>query len=191
MNSDAIYLVKNRSDGMVVYALPELNVRREFMAGESKKITYGELEKLSYLPGGRNLMTNYLQISDTEVLEELGVKAEPEYFLTEDQVIDLIKNGSIEAFLDCLDFAPDGIINLIKKYAVELPMNDAQKRRALKAKTGFDVDAAVKNSEPDINPSDTILANPNAERRVKPAEEAPAPAERRVAPKYNVIKKED
>ena len=60
MNSDAIYLVKNRSDGMVVYALPELNVRREFMAGESKKITYGELEKLSYLPGGRNLMTNYL-----------------------------------------------------------------------------------------------------------------------------------
>ena len=189
MNSDAIYLVKNRSDGMVVYALPELNVRREFMAGESKKITYGELEKLSYLPGGRNLMTNYLQISDTEVLEELGVKAEPEYFLTEDQIIDLIKNDSIEAFLDCLDFAPDGIINLIKKYAVELPMNDAQKRRALKTKTGFDVDAAVRNSEPDINPSDTILANPNAERRVKPAEEAPA--ERRVAPKYNVIKKED
>ena len=70
-------------------------------------------------------------------------------------------------------------------------MNDTQKRRALKAKTGFDVDAAVKNNEPDVNPSDTILANPNAERRVKPVEEVPANPERRVAPKYNVIKKED
>ena len=189
MDADTIYIVKNRSDGMVVYSIPEHNIRREFMAGESKKIKYFELEQLSYRPGGRALMTEYLQISDPEVLEDLGVQAEPEYFLSEEQVVDLVKNGSIEAFLDCLDFAPDGIINLIKKYAVELPMTDTQKRRALKTKTGFDVDAAVRNSEPDINPSDTILANPNAERRVKPAEEAPA--ERRVAPKYNVIKKED
>ena len=190
-NADTIYVVKNRSDGMVVYSIPEHNIRREFMAGESKKIKYFELEQLSYRPGGRALMTDYLQISDPEVLEDLGVQIEPEYFLSEEQVVDLVKNGSIEAFLDCLDFAPDGVINLVKKYAVELPMTDTQKRRALKAKTGFDVDAAVRNSEPDINPSDTILANPNAERRVKPADEAPVPAERRVAPKYNVIKKED
>ena len=191
MDADTIYIVKNRSDGMVVYSIPEHNLRREFMAGESKKIKYFELEQLSYRPGGRALMTDYLQISDPEVLEDLGVQIEPEYFLSEEQVVDLVKNGSIEAFLDCLDFAPDGIINLIKKYAVELPMTDTQKRRALKAKTGFDVDAAVKNSESDINPSDTILANPNAERRVKAATETPAPTERRVAPKYNVIKKED
>ena len=189
MDADTIYIVKNRSDGMVVYSLPEHNIRREFMAGETKKIKYFELEQLSYVPGGRVLMENYLQISDPEALEDLGVQAEPEYFLSEEQVVDLVKNGSIEAFLDCLDFAPDGVINLVKKYAVELPMTDTQKRHALKAKTGFDVDAAVRNNEPDINPSDTILANPNAERRVKPAEEAPA--ERRVAPKYNVIKKED
>lgn len=190
-SADTIYVVKNRSDGMVVYSIPEHNIRREFMAGESKKIKYFELEQLSYRPGGRALMTDYLQISDPEVLEGLGVQIEPEYFLSEEQVVDLVKNGSIEAFLDCLDFAPDGVINLVKKYAVELPMTDTQKRRALKAKTGFDVDAAVRNSEPDINPNDTILANPNAERRVKPADEAPVPAERRVAPKYNVIKKED
>ena len=188
MNADTIYNVKNRSDGMVVYSLPEHNIRREFMAGESKKIKFFELEQLSYIPGGRNLMANYLQISDTEVLEDLGVPAEPEYFLSEEQVIELVKSGSIEAFLDCLDFAPDGVINLVKKYAVELPMTDTQKRRALKTKTGFDVDAAVRNSEPDINPSDTILANPNAQRRVQPAEEVPAG--RRTAPKYNVINKD-
>ena len=191
MDADTIYVVKNRSDGMVVYSIPEHNIRREFMAGESKKIKYFELEQLSYRPGGRALMTEYLQISDPKVLEDLGVQAEPEYFLSEEQVVDLVKNGSIEAFLDCLDFAPDGVINLVKKYAVELPMTDTQKRRALKTKTGFDVDAAVRNNEPDINPSDTILANPNAQRRVQPAatEEAPANPERRVAPKYNVINK--
>ncbi len=190
MNADTIYNVKNRSDGTVVYSLPEHSIRREFMAGESKKVKFFELEQLSYIPGGRNLMANYLQISDTEVLEDLGIPAEPEYFLSEEQVIELVKSGSVEAFLDCLDFAPDGVINLVKKYAVELPMTDTQKRRALKAKTGFDVDAAVRNNEPDIDPKDTILSNPSSERRVKPAEGAAASAERRVAPKYNVINKD-
>ena len=187
MDANTIYNVKNRSDGTVVYSIPEQNIRREFMPGETKKIKYSELEQLSYRSGGRVLMSDYLQISDTEALSDLGVPAQPEYFLNEEQILNLMKNGSIEAFLDCLDFAPDGVINLVKKYAVELPLTDTQKRRALKAKTGFDVDAAVRNSEPDVNPADAILANPNAQRRVKPAEEVPAG--RRTAPKYNVIKK--
>ena len=60
-------IVKNRSASMVVYSLPELNVRREFMPGESKTITFGELEKLSYQPGGRSIMQNFLQIIDDKI----------------------------------------------------------------------------------------------------------------------------
>jgi hypothetical protein len=39
----------------------------------------------------------------------------------------------------------------VKKFAIELPLTDLEKRRALKAKTGFDVDKAIENSgkEPD------------------------------------------
>lgn len=54
------YIVKNRSSNKVVYRIPELGIRREFMPGESKKIDYEELEKLSYRPGGSNIIANYL-----------------------------------------------------------------------------------------------------------------------------------
>jgi hypothetical protein len=57
---DKMYNVKNRSSSRVVYRIPDLGIRREFMPGEVKKISYEELEKLSYRPGGENLIANYL-----------------------------------------------------------------------------------------------------------------------------------
>jgi len=55
--------------------------------------------------------------------------------------------GSLDAFLDCLDFAPIGVIDLIKTYAVALPLSDYNKRQALKEKIGFDVDAALQHKQ--------------------------------------------
>lgn len=185
MNADTMYNVKNRTDGMIVYSIPEYNIRREFAPGETKKLKHFELEQLSYRPGGRRLMSHYLQIDSAEALDDLGVTTQPEYFLNEQQIIELMKTGSLDSFLDCLDFAPDGVINLIKKYSVELPMTDTQKRRALKAKTGFDVDAAVRNNEPDITPEESKASS---QRRVQPDE---APEGRRTTPpKYNVTNRQ-
>ena len=39
-NEDKIYQVTNRSDGRVVYSIPEKGIRREFAQGESKKISF-------------------------------------------------------------------------------------------------------------------------------------------------------
>ena len=147
MATNKIYNVKNRSASMVVYKIPEDGIRREFAPGESKKIHYSELEKLSYQSGGRALMMNFLQITDEDVTNSLNIHTEAEYYMSEEQIIDLIKNGSLDAFLDCLDYAPVGVIDLLKKFAVSLPVTDIEKRQALKAKTGFDVDVAIKNIE--------------------------------------------
>ena len=143
-------MLKNRSAGMVVYKLPELGIRREFAPGETKKISYDELEKLTYQSGGRTLMNKYLQINSTqekvsavEVLDELNLKHEPEYFMSEAQVTELLKNGSMDEFLDCLDFAPAGVIDLIKDISVKLPLNDIEKRAAILKHTGFNVTAAM------------------------------------------------
>ena len=38
-----------------------------------------------------------------------------------------------------------GVIDLIKKFAVMLPLNDVEKRQALLAKTGFDVSKALEH----------------------------------------------
>ena len=140
-----VYNVKNRSAGMVVYKIPEDGIRREFAPGETKKISFKELEKLSYQSGGRALMTNFLQIYDEKVTQELNIHTENEYYMSEEQIKELLVSGSLAAFLDCLDYAPIGVIDLIKKFAVMLPLNDVEKRQALLAKTGFDVSKALEH----------------------------------------------
>ena len=183
MESSKILKVKNRSASLAVYSIPEINIRREFAPGETKNITYGELEKLSYQPGGRAIMQNFLQIIDPEATGDLGINREPEYDLSEQQIVDLMTKGSLDAFLDCLDFAPVGVIDLIKKFSVSLPLNDIDKRDALKKKTGFDVTVALANMQKEKEDMD-IPTVENKERRVKTES---APEGRRTTPKYNVV----
>ncbi len=185
--STIMYNVKNRSAGVATYKIPELGVRRSFQAGEVKKISAEELEKLTYRPGGMALLANFLQIMEPEAIAKVGLRTEPEYNMSEKDIINLMKNGSLDEFLDCLDFAPPGVIDLIKKFSVSLPMTDFQKVNALKAKTGFDAAAALKHvmEEKEDDGQDTILKT-SGERRVKKEESADAPA-RRTAPKYNVV----
>ena len=159
-NQNKLYTVKNRSASMVVYRIPEDGIRREFAPGETKKIKFSELEKLSYQSGGRALMVNFLQITDEDVTNNLNIHTEAEYYMSEEQVIDLILNGELNAFLDCLDYAPVGVIDLVKKFAVSLPMNDIQKREALKNKTGFDVDIAIRNNNLDKQDDNAIDVAP-------------------------------
>ena len=182
-----MYNVKNRSSSMVVYKIPETNLRREFAPGETKRIPFGELEKLTYQPGGRELLENFLQILEEEVTTNLNVHRELEYDMSEEQVRDLLLTGSVDAFLDALDFAPIGVIDLIKSMAVALPLTNLQKRKALKDKTGFDVDRALMHIEEERaeETADKVNSAP-AERRVK---EEVKPAGRRTTPSYKVTKK--
>jgi hypothetical protein len=52
-------------------------------------------------------------------------------------------NGSLDELLDCLDFAPVGVLGLIKDYAVKLEINDLSKREAIQNKLGLNVTAAI------------------------------------------------
>lgn len=186
IKSDTMYNVKNRSSSMVVYKIPETNLRREFAPGEVKRIPFGELEKLTYQAGGRELIENFLQILEEEVTNDLNVRREPEYNMSEQQVVDLLRNGSLDAFLDALDFAPMGVQDLIKTFAVQLPLTDLNKRRALKEKTGFDVDKALVHIEEEKIAEEKAAAPVKAtERRVK-AEEPAAPV-RRTESKYKIV----
>ena len=187
-------LVKNRGAGHVSYKIPEDGVRRSFAPGETKEISYAELEKLTFQPGGMVILTNYLQIMEQEAIKNFGIKAEPEYHMSEADVAKLIKTGSLDAFLDALDFAPTGVIDLIKKLSVDIPLVDMNKRKALKEKTGFDVDAALRHIEEEKEDTGSTILKQTGERRVK-AETAPAGRRTNpeyaapAAPKYNVIKK--
>ena len=187
ITQETMYNVKNSSSSMVVYRIPETNLRREFAPGETKRIPFGELEKLTYQSGGRDLLENFLQILDEEVTTNLNVHRELEYDMSEAQIRDLLLTGSLDAFLDALDFAPIGVIDLIKSMAVTLPLTNLQKRKALKDKTGFDVDKALMHIEEEQLEENAGKAAPApTERRVK---EEVKPAGRRTTPSYKVTKK--
>lgn len=185
----AIFNVKNRGASWVTYKIPEDGIRRSFAPGEVKKVSDVELEKLTYQPGGMVILSQFLQIQDEVALRNLNIRTEPEYHMSEADVAALIRTGSLDAFLDALDFAPVGVIDLIKKLSLEIPLMDLGKRKALKDKTGLDVDAALKNREAekeDENGGNTILKQ--TERRVKTEEVTPG--RRTTTPKYNIIKTE-
>ena len=185
MSNTTMYNVKNRSAGVATYKIPEMGIRRSFAPGEIKKISAEELEKLTYRPGGMAILANFLQIMEPEAIAKVGLRTEPEYNMSEQDIVKLMKDGSLDEFLDCLDFAPTGVIDLIKKLSVALPLTDIQKVGALKAKTGFDCQAALKHvMEEKEDDSDNTILKSTGERRVKKEE---VPAGRRTAPKYNVV----
>lgn len=179
------YNVKNRSASMAIYTIPEAGIRREFMPGETKQIPKTELDQLIFQPGGREILSSFLQVYDDEITKEYNIKTEPEYYMNEQQIVELIRTGELDAFLDCLDWAPIGVIDLIKGFAVSLPMTDTRKIEALKNKTGFDVEKALANKALEAE-GDDVKEEPQKERRVQPATNEPV---RRTTSKYKVVEK--
>lgn len=183
MDSNKVFNVKNRSAGVVGYNIPEEKIRREFAPGETKKISWYELDKLSYQPGGTRILEEFLQVYNEEAIQELNLRTEPEYFMGEADVIKLIREGSLDEWLDALDFAPAGVMDLIKQLSVTMPLNDYNKRKALKDKTGFDIDLAIRNWQAEKDAEKAPAEKP-AQRRVQPASAEPA---RRTAGKYKIV----
>ena len=176
-----IVKVTNRSGGEVIYSIPEHGIRREFSANETKLLPYQELVWLSYRPGGRTLMAKMLLIQEHKVTEELNIPTEPEYFMTEPDIIQLLQYGSVDELKDALDFAPEGVIDIIKKQAVALPIYDVQKRDAIQKATGFNVTMAIENSQPDEGEAPAESHTPT--RRVQKNTEVTGAPERRTQPR--------
>ena len=184
--SEKIYNVTNRSSSLVFYSIPEKQIKRRFSAGETKKISHDELLSLTYQAGGPALIKDYLFIAEPEAAKAFTGKIEPEYYLDEAGVKELILTGSLDEFLDCLDFAPEGVIGMIKNLAVALPMTDMQKAEALKKKTGFDAVKAIANDRLDKENSEQEITMAK-ERRVKAAVETAEPERRTTGNKYKII----
>ena len=186
-NGNDLVKVQNRDNGSVGYTIPDLNnLHRTYQPNETKNITMDELRKLSYVPGGMEILRNYLVILDEEAREEILSDVEPEYYLTKDGVKQLLLEGSLDALLDCLDFAPSGVVDLVKDVAVEIELNDVKKRDAILNKTGFNVTNAINFNKETTDETEKV----KPVRRVGQPEEnaATAPTGRRTAtPTYKIV----
>jgi len=52
VNKDTLVTVINKYNGTVGYDVPDLGVHRNFYPNEKKEISFNELEKLTFAPGG-------------------------------------------------------------------------------------------------------------------------------------------
>lgn len=159
--------VRNRNNGTTGYTLSN-GVTRLFNLGETKKIDIEELREASTVPGGQYILENYLIINDKTALEYLDINPEPEYFYTEKEVKELLEKGSLDQLEDCLNFAPQGVIDLLKKIAVDIQLPDMKKRKMISDKTGFSIDNAIRVNEA-LEEEDTAQTDaPAQERKAEP-----------------------
>lgn len=160
----AIVNVRNRNNGTTGYTLDDGGLTRQFMPGETKKIDEDELRRLYLQPGGRYILENYLIIQDEALVSDIVGAVEPEYNYTEDQIKELLLNGTEDELRDCLDFAPQGVKELVKQLAVDMRLNDMRKRRIIGDHFGFDINAAIGFKEEDEGVDPVVEETPK--RRV-------------------------
>lgn len=71
IDKNTMIKIINKFNGTVGYDVPELGVHRNFYPKESKDISFEELERLSFIPGGEVILKEYLEIVDREVVKVL------------------------------------------------------------------------------------------------------------------------
>lgn len=195
MDKDRLIPVTNRHNSLVGYPVPDNTngLERDFAPGETKQISFEELQKLSWMPGGMYLLQNYFVIKDEEAIKEILGDVEPEYYYSEEDVKNLLENGTLDQLMDCLDFGTDGVIELLKSMAVELEIADMRKRNTITKKTGFDINKAIEIKH--LEAEDEVEETPveTKARRSAPVTKEATSGRRTAAPapegKYKVVSK--
>lgn len=186
-NSDKVR-VENRGNAIVGYRVPESNIIRRFVENEVKEIPMGELRQAIQIPGTKRTIVNNLIIHDKSAVEELLPDVEPEYFYTVKDVDFLLERGSLDQLKDALDFAPKGVIDLIKDRAVKNELNDVRKRDAILEATNFNVTGAIEINHLAQVENKVETKTRRAALLGEEAQESQssAPVRRTAAPKYKV-----
>ena len=147
LDNNTIIKATNRKKGSIGYTIEDLGISRTFREKETKEVTMEELRKLSWIPGGRALLDNYLLIDNKDAIKELIGDIEPEYNYTEKEIEWLLLHGTNDQLEDCLNFAPLGVIDILKNLAVKLKVDNVSKRKIIEEKTGLNVSKAIEIEE--------------------------------------------
>ena len=191
VDKNKLITLKNRDSGRVGYTIEDTGAHRTFIGGEAKQVPFEEIEKLSWSTGGRSLLKEFLIIQDPEAAEEILGELPPEYYYDENTVKTLLTEGSVEQLEDTLDFAPKGVIDLVKEEAVNLKLDSTVKRDVIKDKTHFNVTNAIEIDEESKKLDEDIQSNaPKTQRRSAPiaATGSNSPASSTVGSKYKSVK---
>lgn len=178
LDKNTLVKLTNRTNGSLSYDVEDLGIRRNFMKDETKEVPMEEIVKLNYSPGGAYMLRECLLIDNEDAIKEVLGQVEPEYYYSRDTVKELLISGTLEQLMDCLDFCPSGVKDMIREEAIEMELPDMRKREIIYEKTGFNITNAIQiNRE-----SEEQNAEESTERRSEPLVK-----EMKTPPKYKVV----
>ena len=192
VNKEKRVKVVNRSSGSLAYKIDTLRVTRHWRKpGDYLNISIAELLELKTVRGGQSLLENYVIIEDKEALSVLfpDQELEPEYNYSLKEIEVLLYEADTEQLLDALDFAPKGVLDLIKAKSAEKLPNTTAKIEAINKKFKIDL-----NKVNELYQEKEILEEkpePVRRRRTAPIIKAEEPKQESSLPKYKVVKEDE
>jgi hypothetical protein len=107
-------------------------------------------------------------VEDKDWVNKNMPNAPIEYFWTTTEIEKCLKEDSVEIFSETLDYAPRGVVDLIKQVAWQLPITDLNKIDVIQQKLGFNVQAAMAV----MSTRTAATATPAKKERLRQREEA-------------------
>ena len=192
VNKEKRVKVVNRASGSLAYKIDTLRVTRHWRKpGDYLNISIAELLELKTVKGGQSLLENYVIIEDKEALSVLfpDQELEPEYNYGIKEIEVLLYEADTEQLLDALDFAPKGVLDLIKSKSAEKLPNTTAKIEAINKK--FKIDLNKVNEFYQEKEIKEESPEPTRRRRTAPIVETEELKKETSLPKYNIVKKEE
>ena len=188
MDLETKVLVTNRSGGSVGYTIDSLRVSRTFeKPGDFNFISVDELIELTTVPGGLRMLNDLLIIGNEEAVREvLGGEQPPEYNYGLKEIDYLLYEGEAGQLMDCLDYAPQGVLELIKDAAMKKLPNTTEKVAIINEKYGIDITALHRTLTEDA--PEATDAPEDTGRRSNPVVLDKDASEVKTPRKYNVVK---
>lgn len=140
--------VQNLTNNDVVYIDDNGGVARRmvFHAQQTILVEKEVIERMQYDTGGAVLLKDFLSVKDEDMRADIGIPEDQiEYNWTKEDVKNLLTSGEEDALRDALDFAPQGIIDMIIDMAVAMPLNDRNKVEIIAEATGRNIEMMINN----------------------------------------------
>ena len=176
VSSSTMVSVTNMTEHKITLVDKNTRTRYAFGPQQSKSLSAGEIRSLAYVPG---ILTMFfdgkLRLGNDKLAVEFNIPVDvPEYAYTIEDIDNILLNEDIEVLLDTLDFAPEGIIELVKSRAVALKIPSLEKRKVISERLSTDkmkvsIDKMIRETE-------------EMEEALPAAEEKPVEKKRRRAP---------
>lgn len=185
--------VYNRTGGSLAYNIEALRTIRHWpKPGDYLNIGIDELIELKTVPGGMYILEHCVKIDDDEALKAIfdDRDVEPEYKYGVEEVDYLLYEGTLEQLLDALDYAPEGVLDLIKTRSKNKLPNTTAKVSAINEKFGFDLNKVVELAK-SVAQDDEEKEEVVSARRATPVQTEKDKGRRTTPPVYKVVEKKD